>query len=227
MIFQPVTCNMMQLTRKQTKTINAEYSLEGAILQNVDKIIYLGVIITEGLRLDTHVSNICTKANRTLGFLRRNLYPCPQDVKKAAYKGLVRPVLEYGYFVWDPQSVVLQGELESVQKRPVRLVTGNYNYETWSMPDILGHLKRISLKIRRKDNRLILLYKDLKGKTSLLTDGVEEITTRWHFRLLQLAQILINAASFHRLLGIGTPFQISAISLLKMQMIVLLILFLW
>ena len=28
--------------------------------------------------------------------------PPPQEVKKAAYKGLVRPVLEYGSTVWDP-----------------------------------------------------------------------------------------------------------------------------
>ena len=30
-----------------------------------------------------------------LGFLRRNLYSCPQEVKEAAYKGLVRAVLNY------------------------------------------------------------------------------------------------------------------------------------
>ena len=30
-----------------------------------------GVTITNDLRWNTHVSNICTKANRTLGFLRR------------------------------------------------------------------------------------------------------------------------------------------------------------
>ena len=73
------------------------------------------------------------KANRTLGFLRRNLYSCPQEVKEAAYKGLVRPVLDYGSSVWDPPGVVLQEELESVQKRAARFVTGNYNYETGSM----------------------------------------------------------------------------------------------
>ena len=54
------------------------------------------------LRWNTHVSNICTKANRTLGFLRRNLYTCPQEVKEAAYKALVRPVLEYSGSVRDP-----------------------------------------------------------------------------------------------------------------------------
>ena len=67
---------------------------------------------------------------RTLGFLRHNLYSCPQDVKEAAYKGLVRPVLDYGSSVWGSQGVVLQGELESVQKRTSRFVKGYYNYET-------------------------------------------------------------------------------------------------
>ena len=101
MRFQPVKCNMMQLTRKRIKKIHALYTLQGTDLENVESIIYLGVTITRDLRWNTHVSNVCTKANRTLGFLRRNLYFCPQEVKEAAYKGLVRPVLDYGSSVWD------------------------------------------------------------------------------------------------------------------------------
>ena len=153
MRFQPVKCNMMQLTRKRIKKIHASYTLDD--FENVESIKYLGVTITSDSRWNTHVSNVCTKANRTLGFLRRNLYSCPQEVKEAAYKGLVRPVLDYGSSVWDPPGVVLQKELESVQKRAARFVTGNYNYETGSMTGILVQLK--SLKKRKKDNRLILL----------------------------------------------------------------------
>ena len=178
MRFQPVKCNMMQLTRKRIKKIHASYTLEGTNLENVESIKYLGVTITSDLRWNTHVSNVCTKANRTLGFLRRNLYSCPQEVKEAAYKGLVRPVLDYGSSVWDPPVVVLQEELESVQKRAARFVTGNYSYETGSMTGILGQLKWESLKKRRKDNRLILLYKGLKGKASVPTDDLIPKTRR-------------------------------------------------
>ena len=96
-------CNMMQLTRKRIKKIHASYTLEGTNLENVESIKYLGVTTTSDLRWNTHVSNVCTKANRTLGFLRRNLYSSPLEVKEAAYKGLVRPVLDYGSSVWDPQ----------------------------------------------------------------------------------------------------------------------------
>ena len=77
-----------------------------------------------------------------------------------------------------PPGVVLQEELESVQKLAARFVTGNYNYETGSMTGILGHLKWESLKKRRKDNRLILLHKGLKGKASVPTDDLFPKTRR-------------------------------------------------
>ena len=60
--------------------------------------------------MSSHASNVCTKANRTLVFLRRNLSSCHQDVKEMAYKGLVRPVLEYACPVWDPHGIVVTEE---------------------------------------------------------------------------------------------------------------------
>ena len=80
-------------------------------------------------------------------------------MKAAAHKGMVHPILEYGSSVWDPYTDKLQEELEKVQNRVARFVTRNYVYETGSMTGILGQLKLESLKKRRKDNRLILLYK--------------------------------------------------------------------
>ena len=46
MRFQPVKCNVMQLTRKRIKKIHASHTLEGTDLENVESIIYLGVTIT-------------------------------------------------------------------------------------------------------------------------------------------------------------------------------------
>ena len=132
------TCQMQYdaNNKKRIRKIHASYTLEGTVLENVENIKYLGVTITHDLRWNTNVNNICTKANRTLGFLRRNLYACPQEVKEAAYKGLVRPVLEYNGSVWDLSGVGLQNELEKVKTRATRFVTGNYNFETGSMTGI-------------------------------------------------------------------------------------------
>ena len=133
---------------------------------------YLGVTMTIDVKWNSHIRNVCTKANRTLGFLRRNLFSCPQDEKEAAYKGLVQPILEYGNSVWDPHCNGLNGELENVQKRAARFVTRNSCRETGGMTGILEELKwetLLGLQKRRKDNRLILLYKGLKGKAKIPT----------------------------------------------------------
>ena len=109
-------------------------------------------------------------------------------MKEAAYKGMVHPILEYGSSVWDPHPDKLQKELEKVQNSAARFVTRNYDYETGSMTCFLGQLKWESLKKsitcflgqlkweslkkRRKDNRLILLYKVLKGKATIPIDDL-------------------------------------------------------
>ena len=99
----------------------------------------------------------------------------------------------------------LQEELEKVQHCVARFVTRNYVYETGSMTGILGQLKWESLKKRRKDNRLILFYKGLKGKARIPTDhdemtfsqrlGVAEISIPWSFRYLLLVKMSISIAS--------------------------------
>ena len=53
MRFQPVKCNIMQITRKRIKKINASYNLVGTVLENVEKIKYLGVTITNDLKWNT------------------------------------------------------------------------------------------------------------------------------------------------------------------------------
>ena len=49
------------------------------------------------------------------------------EVKLQAYKGLIRPVLEYASTAWDPHQSYLQEKLEKVQN--ARFITSNYNYE--------------------------------------------------------------------------------------------------
>ena len=171
MRFQPVKCNMMLLTKKHNK-IDVSYMQEGTVLENVGSIKYLVVTIASDLKWNSHIRNVCSRANITLSFLRRNLFSCPQDVKEAAYKTLVRPILEYGSTVWDPHCNGLIDELENVQKRAARFVTRNYSYETGSMTGILEELKWETLQKRRKGNRLILMYKDLKGKARIPTDDL-------------------------------------------------------
>ena len=87
-------------------------------------------------------------------------------MREAAYKGLVIPILEFGSSVWYPHYEGLLDDLENVQKRAARFVTRNY------MTDILKKIKWESLQKRRNDNRIILLYKGLKGRAKIPTDDL-------------------------------------------------------
>ena len=45
---------------------------------------YLAVELSEDMNWDPHISKATSKANKTLGFLRRNLNKCPHDIKESA-----------------------------------------------------------------------------------------------------------------------------------------------
>ena len=68
MKFHPDTCkcNVLRVTNKTKKTEANDHLL-------VTSAKYLGLTITNKLQWDQHINNITAKANKTLGFLRRNL----------------------------------------------------------------------------------------------------------------------------------------------------------
>ena len=114
-------------------------------------------------------------------------------MREAAYKSLVRPILEYGSSAWGPHCNGLCGELENVQKCAARFVTRNYSRETGSMTDIIDEFKWEILQKRRNDNRLILMYKGLKGKARIPT--VDLIPKNRHCRNQHSMAFQIPSAS--------------------------------
>ena len=96
------------------------------------------------------------------------------------------------------------------------------------MTGILEHLKLESLKKRRRDSRLILLYKGLKGKAIIPTDDHIPLVGRCrndHSMAHQgpIANTDIYKCSFPpRPLGIGMHFQTLLTPLLKVPRMVLL-----
>ena len=62
--------------------------------------------------------------------------------------------------------------LSGFRKEQLDLLQANYTYETGSMTGILEQIKWESLKKRRKDSRLIKLYKGLKGTASIPTNDL-------------------------------------------------------
>ena len=64
--------HVVPVTRNKT-VIKTQYMLHGQILETVSQAKYLGITITSDLRWNAHINNMSLKANRSLGFLRRNI----------------------------------------------------------------------------------------------------------------------------------------------------------
>ena len=149
--------------------MKAEYKLHGHIIANVSSAKYVGVTTTEDLKWDTHIWNICNKANRTIGFLRRNLSIGAFAIKQQTYFTLVRPLIEYASTVWDPHTQVNIWRLEIVQRRAARYVT-NRQRNTSSVSTMLHSLHMWTLQDRRKDARLGTMYRIDRGLVSISKD---------------------------------------------------------
>ena len=157
MEFNTDKCQVLRVTRKRDPLYH-EYTLHGKILESVDSAKYLGVTITSDLRWNQHISNIITKGNQTLGFLRRNLRINSPELKSTAHKSLVRPTMEYASSVWDPYTKQNRDRLEMVQHRAARYVLNCYERSA-SVTEMLKQLVWETLELRRKKARLIMLYK--------------------------------------------------------------------
>ena len=137
--------------------------MNGQELESVKSHPYLGVEVTQSLNWNNHINNITTKANRSLGFIKRNLKRCPEQIKDQAYKSLVRPHVEYASSVWSPHQNYQVDKLEKVQRKAARFVKNCWIREEGVMINMLSDLKWDSLQTRREKARLVMFYRVTHG----------------------------------------------------------------
>ena len=121
MKFNVAKCHSMRMTWHQHhKQILFDNSLHNQTLENVQSAKYLGISITDNMDWGQHVSEISSKATKTLGILHRNLAFAPRRPKEVACKTLVRPKLEYAAPIWSPPSKLQINQIEKVQRTSAR-----------------------------------------------------------------------------------------------------------
>ena len=150
MNFNPKKCFVMRLTHARHMT-RFNYILGDKSLQETDNHPYLGVHITNDLTWNKHIHQITATANRTLAFVRRNLYSCPQHIKKSAYTTLVRPLLEYSSSVWDPHTKTLVNKIEMVQRRAARFCHNDYSSTCHRRPPLVQRKSGPSWQVAPRD----------------------------------------------------------------------------
>ena len=102
MQFNPSKCNIICISNKQSPP-QRPYFFCGSKLEQVDSASYLGITVDSKLKWPEHISSISSKASRSLGLIKRNLWNCPRKVRETVYTSIVRPKLEYASASWDPR----------------------------------------------------------------------------------------------------------------------------
>lgn len=151
------------------------YKLGSTPVQWTEETKYLGVTMQSNLKFDKHIVLKSQKASRVLGAIKFALHDAPKNGKLLAYTSLCRPLLEYADTLWDPYLKTTIHDIEMVQNRAVRFISGLKGRE--SVSDARCELGLLPLQARRKNHRLTLLTRILQSEAthSTLSSDYDEV----------------------------------------------------
>jgi len=157
MPFNVDKCKVMHIGHRNPQT---EYSLQGRLLESTVTEKDLGVVISSDLKFSKQCIEAEKKAQRMLGYIKRQFGYRNREIVLTLYNSLVRPHLEYAVQFWSPTLRKDIARLERVQARATKLIPSlrHKRYE-----DRLKELDLFSLETRRLRGQLIELFKILKG----------------------------------------------------------------
>ena len=163
--FHTSICQVISRTNK-VKPIIGKYQIHEHILKQVNCTKCPGIYIDSKLAFNTHFDAIVKKANSTSAFLARNIPRCCRNVKQMAYTTYIRPTVEYASPVWDPHTKRNTYNIEMVQRRCARYVTGNFD-RTSSVISLLNCLSWPTYEESRRQCRLAVMYRILHNQVDI------------------------------------------------------------
>ena len=104
------------------------------------------------LKFSKQCKEAAAKANRLLGFIKRNFSFKSKNIILPLYTSLVRPQLEYAVQFWSPHHEKDIAKLESVQRRATKMIP---NLRSKPYEERLAQLNLFSLRKRRLRGKLI------------------------------------------------------------------------
>jgi len=111
-------CHSMSFYRTRDR-FDYSYSINAIpFMRSKNKVLDLGNTFDRELNFHSHFDNICCKALKMLGFIKRisNEFKLTSPIK-TLYCAYVRSILEYGAVVWDPSTSCGKDQIERVQRK--------------------------------------------------------------------------------------------------------------
>ena len=163
MTFNASKCKTLHISRKKTLSCVQTYDLGGQHLECVKHTKDLGITVSCDLQWGKHIELITSKANRTLGLIKRVCRDVDDvKIRKLLYCLMVRPQLEYCSCLWSPYTIKHRALIENVQRRATKFIL-NYPPRDISYMDRLISLNLLPLEYRRELRDILLFHKFTSG----------------------------------------------------------------
>ena len=169
--FNVSKCSVLTYT-KAHRPLQHQYTIESVPMERVTEVRDLGVVFSGDLNFRDHITKICKKAFRNLGFMMRQTRGFTSIAAvKALYDALVRSHLEYNSVVWAPHENKYRAMLERVQNKFTRhlykRLYGVYPFYPLMYPTlfVLGMVGYNKLEVRRDSALAEYVWKLLRGVT--------------------------------------------------------------
>ena len=124
--FHPEKCKHIRLAKHKPDVV-PRYQLLGQEIDLVEEEKDIGVIVDSELSFESHIYGKIKKANSTFAAIRRAFQNLDATTFLPIYKSMVRTHLDYASSVWSPMKKKLVEDIEKVQKRATKQVTGMKN----------------------------------------------------------------------------------------------------
>ena len=157
MTFNVEKCAVMHLGKNNNQH---QYRLGDNILKGSVNERDLGVIVDRTMKFSEQANSAVTKANATLGMIRRTITCKNKDIITRLYKALVRPKLEYCVQAWRPYLRKDIDKMERVQHRATKMIE---ECKGLCYEDRLKVTGLTTLEDRRERGDMIEVFKTLRG----------------------------------------------------------------
>ena len=136
-----MNCNKLSVNLKKTcymifsnkDVVSSNIVFNNALINQVTKTTFLGVIIDNKLSWRHHCQKIHMSISRTLGILRRVRNMLPREALFSIYNALILPQLQYGILAWGNSSQLNLNKLLVVQKKSLRVINRS-DYRAHALP---------------------------------------------------------------------------------------------
>ena len=154
--FNPNKTKDMIISKKINKPIHPSLFMDGVILPLTSEHKHLGLTFCSDGTWSCHISNTVKKGWQRLSVIRNLKFIMDRKSLEKIYFSFVRPILEYGDFVWDNCTNEDKNKIESIQIEAMRIVTGATKFV--NIEKLYAETGWVKLEDRRYEHKMCKMY---------------------------------------------------------------------